>query len=1059
MDKIESGIVPRRVFRFVVAFPKTVILMGAIIISVACVFLPRLVTDTRPNSFLQPDNPALVYRELVKEQFGLSDPLVIAVVDEGPQGIFAPSTLSLVQWLSDEVSVLPNIEESRVFSLATEKNITGTDEGMDIQPFFDPVPATQEEADRLRAAINDFPLYLGSLVAKDGQATLIVVELIDELQVEASYQRIMSLVSNAPNSNESVQIHVAGEGAIAGYMGAYIESDARVLIPLAVLTITLIIVLAFRRLSSALVTNVIVFATILVSIGIMAGNGTPFFAITNALPVILIGIAVADAIHIYSHFFDLRSEQPEGDSESVIVQTMMEMVRPVTLTSLTTMAGFLGLYLAAAMPPLKYFGLYAALGVFIAWAYSMTVLPALIRLTNPAPGLPVADSRPAKAVLSRRFMAGVGKISIGYPRVIVTVFAIVALSGVYAASHILIDEDPVDIFHPSEPLYQADKIINRHMDGTNALDIVIKTSREGGLFELSHLRKIEALQDHVEALPHVGGSTSIVDYLKQMNRAMNGGAVEAYRLPDSEELAAQYFLLYSATSDPTDFEEEIDYGYQTANIRVNLDTNRYQNYKAVVEDLQRYIEDEFNSQSIEAVLSGRLNLNYHWIRDLGYSHFAGLLVALLLVWAVSALLFGSVLAGVYTLIPVCAAVLFVYAAMVLLGMHVGVGTSMFAAVAVGLGVDYSIHVLSRLRALFEGFGAENTKQAFDQFYLTTGRALLFNFLAIACGFGVLITSKISSLFNFGSIVVLAVAGSFVASMTLLPALIKLFRPGFMFSTQTGTKVNSGTLTLIAVLIVGVSCLLPPSLVAADEHLVADDIVKLVNEVDDGEFVSRTLTMRMVDRRGNERVREAVNYRKYLEAEKRTALFFSEPANIKGTAFLIYDYFEGSQEDDQWLYLPAMRKVRRISAADRGDYFFGTDFTYEDMKLDGKLDPKDYNFSILGKDSIEEAAIYRLEAVARSEEIAKELGYSRTELWIDDSMGMIIKADFYDLKNQPLKTLEVSDIRQVNDIWTRHQLRMNNHKTGHQTYFTFTNVDYAAPVDDDIFSTRSLARGR
>jgi len=185
-----------RTFIYIVNKPKVIIIIGLLVIIASSFFIGDLVKDTRPNTFLAPDNPALLYREKVKELFGLSDPLIVAVVNKGENGVFNPETLALLGWLSQEISVLPNIDDSRLLSLATENNITGTEDGMDVRPFFDPVPATQAEADALRRAVNDFPLYLGTLVARDGKTTLIIVELLDEFQVQETYQQVARLVES-----------------------------------------------------------------------------------------------------------------------------------------------------------------------------------------------------------------------------------------------------------------------------------------------------------------------------------------------------------------------------------------------------------------------------------------------------------------------------------------------------------------------------------------------------------------------------------------------------------------------------------------------------------------------------------------------------------------------------------------------------------------------------------------------------------------------------------------------------------------------------------------------
>ena len=130
-----------RFFAQVIRYPKTVVLISMLLMVGLFSFLPQLTKDTRADAFLAADNPALLYRDKVKAQFGLSDPMVITVVREGQGGIFNPQTLTLVDQLSFEVSELQNIDAERVISLATENNIVGTQEGMDVDQFFEAVVA------------------------------------------------------------------------------------------------------------------------------------------------------------------------------------------------------------------------------------------------------------------------------------------------------------------------------------------------------------------------------------------------------------------------------------------------------------------------------------------------------------------------------------------------------------------------------------------------------------------------------------------------------------------------------------------------------------------------------------------------------------------------------------------------------------------------------------------------------------------------------------------------------------------------------------------------------
>lgn len=1072
----------------IVTYPKRLVFMSLFIMVALFTALPSLYKDTRSDAFLADDNPALVYKNKVKAQFGLSDPIVIAIVNNNEKGVFNPNSLALVAWLSEQLSTLDNINSDRITSLATENNISGNDDGMDVTPFFERLSSEQTSADLIWQQVSDFPLYMGSIVADNKQSTLIVAELLDENKVEHTYQQVLELIARAPIASGD-KIHVAGEGAVSGYLGRYIDIDAQMLNPIAGFVITLIILLAFRRFSPALLANVIIAASVLMTLSIMALADVPFFVITNALPVILIGISVADSMHIFSHYFDLQAHRPNDDKKQLIVETLNEMWRPITLTTLTTVAGFLGLYFAAYMPPFKYFGLFTAVGVAIAWLYSLIFLPAAMAIIKPsASKFMVAQAKQHKHDKFSGLMVKLGHLTLSNHKGVISFFAIVMLVGLFSASKLTVDEDRIATFHHSEALYKADKAINDYLDGTNNLDIVVEVKDVEGLFEPSVLAKIETLQNFALTQPNVKGATSIVDYLKQMNRSLSGGDKSHYQLPTDKGLIAQYFLIYSASSSPTDFEEEIDYDYRIANMRVQFNKGSYQETRFAIEALQRYILDEFNDENISATLSGRVNLNYHWIKDLGESHFAGLAISLLLVWLVSALLFRSFIAASFALIPVITSILLVYAAMVLFNITLGVGTSMFASVAIGLGVDFAIHTIDRLRVTFKHCQGDWDK-ALAALYPLTGRALFFNYIAIALGFGVLISSKVVPLMNFGIIVFISVSTSFFASMSLLPALIKAIKPAFISDNllpeeqlkmneqpiysispttiTTKPSINYArafrSLTLIT-LVAAIGYFAVNQQVFAASSQEGINIVNKVNNVDDGQQVTRKLTMTMIDKRGKTRVRETQAYRKYYQGEKRTVLFYKKPTNVKGTAFLTFDYKDTAKDDDQWLYLPAMRKVRRISSSDRGDYFLGTDFTYQDMMLEGKLELNDYDFNVLRNERVTLASgesfdTVVLAGVPKNKAIAKDLGYGKTQAWIDTINWVVVKADYWDLKNKPLKSLAMTDIRTVDEIVTRHVLTINNHKTGHKSIFHFSDVDYTSPVKDSLFSKRALKQGK
>ncbi len=1064
---------PHRLFDWIVHHPKRVVLLCVLLIFASAAFIPSMAKDTRADAFLAEYNPALLYREKVKSMFGLSDPVVVAVVSD--DSIFTVDGLNTLHYITNTVLDVNNVDPDGVTSLATENNIVGTEEGMEVDAFYEGALSTQVEANKVKAAIRNFPLYQGSLVAHDESASLVLIEFIDESLAEQTYQDIVRAVDTLVMP-EGISVHIAGEGAISGYLGAYIDADAQRLNPMAGLIITLIVFIAFLRFATTLTANLIIGASVLITLGVMTAAGIPFYVITNALPVILIGIAVADSIHIYSEYFERRAHHRDESINDSIIASMDAMWRPVTLTTLTTVAGFMGLYFAAYMPPFRYFGLFTALGVSVAWLYSMTFLPAAMSLLKTEAHLRLRNTIQSQGHdVFTSVMISLGKVTHKHSKWVITSSALVAIAGLFFASQLLVNEDRINTFHPTEALYIADKEINARFDGSNYLDIVIETQTNEGIFEPDILHKIETLQKYAETLPTVQGSTSIVDYLKQMNRSLMGGASEHYNLPDDKDLIAQYFLLYSASSDPTDFEEEIDYDYRMANVRLVLNSGAFTDSKLVVESLENYVQSNFNNADVKATLSGRVSLNYYWIKDLGTSHFTGMGIALFLVWLVASLLFKSFTAGTFTLLPVVTSILIVYSSMVIFSIPLGIGTSMFAAVAIGLGVDFAIHTIDRLQSLYRE--THNMHDTFQQFYPSTGRALFFNLLALFLGFGVLISSKVVPLNNFGIIVAMSVMTSFLVSMTLIPALISVFKPQFITGEKSKNqesvllgataKSTLGAVVLSATVIVASTALLPLNSIAeslTDKALpetalpVGRTLMKNVNALDEGEQVTRKLSMRTVDKRGKERTRETISYRKYYGNEKRTVLYYLKPRNVKDTGFLTFDYPEATRDDDQWLYLPALRKARRISASDRGDYFLGTDFSYEDIKKEGKVEINDFRYTTLAKETLDGRSVYHVEALPIDEATAHELGYGKVHSWIDPITWVIVKAQYWDIKMNDLKTLSVQDIRQVNGIWTRHKLTVNNHKTGHFTEFVFSEVDYLSSINEKVFTKRSLIRG-
>jgi len=263
---------------------------------------------------------------------------------------------------------------------------------------------------------------------------------------------------------------------------------------------------------------------------------------------------------------------------------------------------------------------------------------------------------------------------------------------------------------------------------------------------------------------------------------------------------------------------------------------------------------------------------------------------------------------------------------------------------------------------------------------------------------------------------------------------------------------------LSALTVGLLTALPAAaeLPAIDAHQVAVN----VEERDEGTDEVADLEMVLVNDKGQERNRKVVAYRKdYTDNadgfDKKTVMFFKEPADVKDTGFLSWSYADPSKDDDQWLYPPALKKVRRISSSKKKDYFMGTDFTYDDM---GDRNVDDYTYTHLGTEVIDGVECYHLETLPKDAAIQKKTGYGRGEMWVRPDIWFIVKMKLFNEKKEFLKELTVSDIVQIDNIWTANTLKMVNEEEKHSTVFTFSNKRFNSGLDDEIFSERRLTKG-
>ncbi|RIL06477.1 MAG: hypothetical protein DCC71_06640 [Proteobacteria bacterium] len=241
-------------------------------------------------------------------------------------------------------------------------------------------------------------------------------------------------------------------------------------------------------------------------------------------------------------------------------------------------------------------------------------------------------------------------------------------------------------------------------------------------------------------------------------------------------------------------------------------------------------------------------------------------------------------------------------------------------------------------------------------------------------------------------------------------------------------------------------------------LSGEEIARRVNARDDGDLLSRTIVMELTDKRGTTRTRVTRSFRRRFDDGVRSILFFDEPANVQGTALLTWDYADPARTDDQWLYLPALRKSRRVALADRGRAFLGTDLSFEDMKKETRVGIEDYAWREAGEEQVDGRRCLVVEAIAVDARTAREIGYGRMRLRVDAETWIPRFLEYWAPDGAPLKTIRLREVEEIEGIWTARRVEAENLQTGHRTLLRFERIDYGADVAEDLFTEAALRRG-
>jgi len=733
--------------------PKTILTIAAAITALSVAFIPTLRVDVDFANYLNRKDPAVIAADEAKERFGSQLRIVVAIED--PHGVFRAATLALARELEMALEDLPEVED--MVGPLSSQVIRGTETSIQIHSAAPNgvAPQTAEDIESYRDLVLSDAMLRDYVVSSTEKALAIYLKPEPEVDMVPFATAVENIV--LAHETDGISFSISGVPYINLTLQRSMKRDLQLFLPLVILVIIGVLFISFRWTWGVVIPFTVVALSVLWILGLMAITGVPITVLSFILPVLLMAIGIADGIHVLSRYHEeLRVRESKKEA---ILETMKAMKRPVVLTSLTTAIGFLSL-LNAYMVPQRTFGLFTAIGILVAMILSLLLIPAILRMVKaPSPKTTKGN------VWMANTLGAIVRRAIRY-RWAVLAGALV-LSGVFAAGIPLlqIETSQRSFLGQDHPAVMSMDRLDELFSGSNQVMIEIDSGQRDGLKDPGLLNEIVALEGFLET-QGVHKTLSITNIVREMNQRFHADDPTFYAIPDDRPTISQLLLLFSFQGGSlgslalSDFSAGEVMGFHA------LKTGEEQ--LALVKDVSEYLESHFDGEAT-ARMAGPTRIQANMFTSIARSQLTSLLTSIIAAAVIVILLMRSFSAGIVSMIPLLFTVLFNFGVMAFAGKSLDIATLMISSITIGIGIDYGIHFIERYREERSETGSQS--QALIRSAQTTGTGIVYNALALALGFGIMMLSAFLGLQNFGLLIAMTMVVSAVSAFAVIPALL------------------------------------------------------------------------------------------------------------------------------------------------------------------------------------------------------------------------------------------------------------------------------------------------
>jgi len=764
-----GGILESRVkdyANFIIRYRWAVLLLTVLAVGFAAAGMRHLDFDTNYRAFFSDENPELTAFEEFQEVYTKNDNIVF-VIKPAEGKAFTPEVADAIEKITEKAWSIPYA--IRVDSITNFQHSWADGDDLTVEDLItDGITLPQEILDEKEAVAFDEPLLFGNLIAKDGLTTGVAVTLqmpqISIREVPEAVAVARQIRTEISAEFPDLRIAISGISMLNGAFAEAGETDIATLVPIMYAVLLIFMILMLRSVSATIATLLVIGFSTLVAMGIAGYAGIKLTPISVTAPTIILTLAIADSIHILVTMLNLMRDGEEK------LPALKESIRinflPVSITSLTTIVGFLALNFSDS-PPFWHLGNITATGIAAAWALSLAFLPAILSVLP----LKVKERAHSKFNLVDNFGRLADFVIFRRKPILVTMSAI-AISLIALIPTIELNDQWVEYFdHRIEFRNDAEFAIE-NLNGPYVIEYSLLAEDSGGISEPEYLENLENFTGWLRTQGEVTHVFSYSDIIKKLNKNLNGDDQSFYRIPNDRQLAAQYLLLY---------ELSLPYGLDLNN-RINIDKSatrvtatlgnlttievrdfltRSENWIAA--ELPVYMHSKPTSATVMFSFISERNIN---------QMISGNIFALILIVGIMMMALRSFSIGLLSLIPNSIPILMTFGLWALLVGQVGMAAATITATSLGIIVDDTVHFLTKY---LRGRREKNLDRpdAIRYAFKTVGPAIFITTVILTIGFGVLATSTFLINSQMGLLTAIAIVLALITDLLLLPAILMI----------------------------------------------------------------------------------------------------------------------------------------------------------------------------------------------------------------------------------------------------------------------------------------------